>query len=479
MEAQKGNALDMGGENTDSPDIKTHECAVVEVHGKFQMSEKRILKNLVVVSIAFLLLFTAFQSLQNLQSSLNKEEGLGTISLSVIYAVGIIAGIFLPPLAINILGCKWTMAASIICYTVFIAANLYAVWATMIPASIIIGTGAATLWAAKCTYLTNIGSWYAEKTNSSKEGTISAFFGVFFMIFQSSQIWGNLISSTVFSQRIPDNLNISAEVLAKCGASYCPSDYINNTYLDKPAMSKVYTVCGIYLGTACLAILTIAIFLDNIRHETDGREMSTKQLLGAIARHFYNSKYQKLLIPLTVYSGIEQAFIAGDYTRSYISCTIGVWNVGYVMITYGVADAACSLIIGRLVKYFGFLPWFILAFILHGGTIITLLVWQPDPEHPGIFYLFAILWGIGDAVIQTLVNALYGHLFTHNPESAFASYRLCESAGFIIAFGYSSYICTYIKIYISLIFIIVGAVLYGVVEMLQRKQKRTVIGSTS
>lgn len=116
-----------------------NENAVVENSEKIRMSKKMILKNLLVVSIAFLFLFTAFQSLQNLQSSLNKEEGLGTVSLSVIYVVGMIAGLFLPPLVINILGCKWTLVASIVCYTVFIAANLYAVWATMIPASIVIG----------------------------------------------------------------------------------------------------------------------------------------------------------------------------------------------------------------------------------------------------------------------------------------------------------------------------------------------------
>ncbi|XP_053380264.1 protein unc-93 homolog A-like [Mercenaria mercenaria] len=384
----------------------------------------------------------------------------------------------LKPTLSKIAGCKSTLAASMFCYVVFIAANMYAVWGTMIPASIIIGTGAATLWAAKCTYLTSIGAWYAKITNSSTAGTISVFFGVFYMIFQTSHVWGNLISSTVFSQKIPENLNISDDVLEKCGAAHCPSDYQNNTNLDRPDMAKIYTVCGIYIGCACLGIVTIVMYLDNIDHETDGSQMTTKQLLGAMARHFYNSKYQKLLIPLTIYSGVEAAFFAGDYTRSFISCSMGVWNVGYVMIAYGVADAACSLIIGRLVKYTGFLPWFILAFILHGGTLITLLMWKPNPDYPILFYLFAVLWGIGDAVIQTLLNALYGDLFTQKPETAFASHRLCESAGFILAFGYSSYICTDIKIYVCLSFVTVGTLLYCVVEAMQRKQAKHKINTT-
>ena len=57
----------------------------------------RILKNLAVICLAFVLNFTAFQGLQNLQSSLNRVEGLGTISLSVIYAGQLLGAIFLTP----------------------------------------------------------------------------------------------------------------------------------------------------------------------------------------------------------------------------------------------------------------------------------------------------------------------------------------------------------------------------------------------
>ena len=100
-----------------------------------KMTKNQILKNLIVLSVSYLFLFTAFQSLQNLQSSLNKEEGLGTASLSVIYGSGVVAGLLLPPFIINLLGCKWTLAVSMVCYIVFMAANMYAVWPTMMPAS--------------------------------------------------------------------------------------------------------------------------------------------------------------------------------------------------------------------------------------------------------------------------------------------------------------------------------------------------------
>ncbi|CAH1252178.1 UNC93A [Branchiostoma lanceolatum] len=45
---------------------------------------KRIWKNLLVISVVFLLNFGAFRSLQSLQSTLNSEAGLGVVSLSFV-----------------------------------------------------------------------------------------------------------------------------------------------------------------------------------------------------------------------------------------------------------------------------------------------------------------------------------------------------------------------------------------------------------
>ena len=63
--------------------------------------KRKITKNVFIISFGFLFLFTAFQSLQNLQSSLNKDEGLGLTSLSVIYGALILSCILVPPL------CDW------------------------------------------------------------------------------------------------------------------------------------------------------------------------------------------------------------------------------------------------------------------------------------------------------------------------------------------------------------------------------------
>ena len=125
-----------------------------------------------------------------------KVDGLGTYSLSVIYGALVLSCMFVPTLMIKKLTVKWTMVVSIFCYSTYIAAQFYPEFYTLIPGAIILGLGAAPMWSAKCTYLSQVGSIYAELTNQSVEPIIVRFFGIFFLFFQSSSIWGNLISSS-------------------------------------------------------------------------------------------------------------------------------------------------------------------------------------------------------------------------------------------------------------------------------------------
>jgi len=41
---------------------------------------------------------------------------------------------------------------------------------------------------------------------------------------------------------------------------------------------------------------------------------------------------------------------------------------------------------------------------VHLTAQITLLLWVPEPDKTYVFYVIAVLWGIGDAVIQTQLN---------------------------------------------------------------------------
>lgn len=61
----------------------------------------RIIKNVAVLGIAFMIHFTAFHGTANLQSSVNPEKSLGTFTLAAVYGSLILSNIFLPVIVIR------------------------------------------------------------------------------------------------------------------------------------------------------------------------------------------------------------------------------------------------------------------------------------------------------------------------------------------------------------------------------------------
>jgi len=228
-----------------------------------------------------------------------------------------------------------------------------------------------------------------------------------------------------------------------------------------------------------LAALIVASFVDPLTRFGESEERSKKNkekksglaLLIATFMHL-RKPYQILIVPLTVWSGMEQGFFFSDFTAGYVTCTIGVHNVGWVLITYGVFDAICSISFGVLIKYTGRVPIFV------GGALINIVViavffnWTPNPHQAYVFFMMGALWGVADAVWQTQINALYGVLFESDEEAAFSNYRLWESAGFIIAFILQTQVCIYTKLIVLVCTITSGMLGYFAIEVADFLKRR-------
>ncbi|XP_078575853.1 protein unc-93 homolog A-like [Branchiostoma floridae x Branchiostoma japonicum] len=164
---------------------------------------KRIWKNLLVLSSAFLLNFTAFRGLQNLQSTLNSEAGLGVVSLSCVYASMVLSCMYAPFFIHKVGSCKWTIVVCFFGHVLYTGSNFYPSWYTLMPSSVLLGAISGPLWTAQNTYLTSSAQEYAEQ-HESPEGDIAKFNGIFYLLNDLSGIIGNLISSLVFSARTQD-----------------------------------------------------------------------------------------------------------------------------------------------------------------------------------------------------------------------------------------------------------------------------------
>merc|ERR1719376_166869 len=312
----------------------------------------------------------------------------------------------------------------------------------MVPGAILLGVGASPMWSAKCTYLTHIGEQYSLLTGEDKEVVITRYFGIFFLFFQSTQVAGNLISSLVLSYGDDGDSEISDEDLENCGANFCQGD---GAIIDISNKER-YMLSSIYLVFALTSSVVVMVFVAPLRkYGGDSRVGSAtgrspkEQVVAAF--HHMKHPYRVPIIPLTFWSGVEQAFIGADYTAAYVSCSLGVGMLGYTMICFGVCNALCSFFCSSAVRAVGRVPVFAFASALNLALILVLLLWTPDPDQLYVFFVIPGLWGVADAVWQTQINSLYSVLFPKEAEAAFSNYKLWESLGFILAYICSTLLC--------------------------------------
>ena len=142
------------------------------------------IKNILVLSISFSLLFMVYFGLNALQSSLHLDQGLGVITQAVLYAVMFFSNLLLPKLMISRLGHKWTMVVSATGYLLWVAANGYGTWATLMPASILVGFAASPLWVAQSSYLALTADMRAKVLQEDKGSVIARYSGFFSFLLQ-------------------------------------------------------------------------------------------------------------------------------------------------------------------------------------------------------------------------------------------------------------------------------------------------------
>lgn len=91
-------------------------------------------------------LFIETKRVVQLQSSVNVTRPvLGITSQAVYHGSVILSSVFLPSLVTSKLGLKWTMIACQLVYSVFILAQFYPSFYTLIPAAIVAGLGVAPM----------------------------------------------------------------------------------------------------------------------------------------------------------------------------------------------------------------------------------------------------------------------------------------------------------------------------------------------
>ena len=89
------------------------------------LATRKIIKNLLVFYLSFILIFTASNGVISVQSVLSPEANIGFYSQISIYSVQIPLSIIFPSILIQFIGFKKTMVIGEIGFTIYIAANAY------------------------------------------------------------------------------------------------------------------------------------------------------------------------------------------------------------------------------------------------------------------------------------------------------------------------------------------------------------------
>lgn len=286
------------------------------------MTKIRIIKNLLILSVGFLFLFSAYMAIENLQSTMNSEGSVGVISQSVINGTLIVFSLFLPTLVIERLGLKLTLVISMLTYSPYIAANFYPTMVTMLPTAVLLGLGGANLWIAADSYINELSFMDAKGDTAKAALSTSRFFGIFLMFYQITHITGNLVSFYVLS---PTDINFEnlqnissnrSQVMlignVPCGAEFCGGMDEN---VNPLADSKRSLLIGIFFTFSIIAATILFFFLDSLRPEVKEIGDSSWLLKLAVTCRHMKKTEQQLLIVLTMFSGLQQSFIFADYTE--------------------------------------------------------------------------------------------------------------------------------------------------------------------
>ncbi|CAG2162297.1 unnamed protein product [Oppiella nova] len=430
----------------------------------------RQLINVVLLGLAFMLIFTAFQTggmiQQTIVDSIHTDDTSytadGYTSLCIIYAVLAIAN-WLAPSVIVITGPRLAMFVGAITYCLFIANFLFPkVW-VLYFLSFVIGLGAAIIWTGQGNYLT---------INSNDE-TMSRNSGIFWALLQCSLLWGNLFVFFVFTE----------------------------DHIKKETRQLTY---GVLTGVGIAGTVLLFFLRGGNRTSTESLTLrdSFSECVDALVGAFrlLLTKKMCLLMITAFYTGLELCFFSGVYgtaignTNSLDSNGNAKRFIGISGLLIGVGEiigGATFGLLGSKTNRYGRDPIVILGYVLHMVAFFLVFINIPaiaslektnDPSYIdsslSIALFCSFLLGLGDACYNTQLYSIFGVVYRDNSVPAFALFKFVQSLAGAIAFFYSSYTDCHIQVLILAIFASLGTISFSTVEWSARKD-RDAVGDTT
>ncbi|KAK2187448.1 hypothetical protein NP493_165g05011 [Ridgeia piscesae] len=293
-----------------------------------ELRGRRAWKNLVVLGVAFMFLFSALVSLHSVQSSLDPHSGVGVLSLSCVHGAAVVSCL-LAPVVIARLTTKWTIVASAgACLVYAVVANVHPRDFTLVPSSLLLGLFTGPMWSAQAVHLSRLAVDHADAARLDPDVTLARFNGVFGGLFALSQVWGHVLSAVVLvdaevetGPRLPP-VNES-HVHSVCGAIPADCGRLDGVVSDRVALTARHLrpvtastrqlLLSAHVGCIVVALALTASLLDGAGHPRPNKGSSVA-MFGALKA--LGDPRLILLVPLVVFVGLEQGFVLADFTKN-------------------------------------------------------------------------------------------------------------------------------------------------------------------
>eukprot|EP01016_Furgasonia_blochmanni_P009054 TRINITY_DN13745_c0_g2_i3.p1 TRINITY_DN13745_c0_g2~~TRINITY_DN13745_c0_g2_i3.p1 ORF type:complete len:515 (+),score=117.20 TRINITY_DN13745_c0_g2_i3:1-1545(+) len=384
---------------------------------------------LIFLSFNFLILFTAFNSSQNIITKIYEQLGhqnLGRYSIVAIYVGLACSNIFLPSLVrklgfrtsffLSSIGYVLTLLAGIMTCScerfkdrqLFFCENATILYAVNIATSLICGFAAAILWGTQGKYVTDI------STPENK----GLFFGIFWAIMNSSMLTGNSLSYGAF--------------------------YVLDQYYYYCLLSGM----GIVAMLGFLLLPNVALGGDKKTFEepllkttnnADSEEQKTSVALtiSRMGKFIQDAKFYPLIL-FTIFEGLIPSFYMGfmykivDNSLEATDDATQNRQVAFVLMALGFSELLAGMLFGKVIdKINKVKAGIFVCLTVEAALIVSIIAWEK--QWYGLCFVAAFLWGFSDSPMKTLTSYFYSKDFGGSLE-AFGVLRLFSALGTAIGF---------------------------------------------
>lgn len=451
-----------------------------------KLSEKATLyKNFVAFNLCAVLMFASYDAVTSTASTLNQTEGLGVTSQFIIYATQLATSIVIPQIIIEIIGFKFTLLISQICYLSFFLANIYPRWSTLIPTSILAGFGNSLFWTSLGIYLTLLSKHLSFLSNRTFKNAQTFLFGLFGSIFLTNYIVASLwIGFILETKEIYMNSTFAYE--AYCGSQNCPSTKLPEA-TSKPTLKSIYALFGTLSASTLLSIFICILFVDDLKFDENNKKIKRVKCSISYIKKLFQSELGSLygllktlniwlLCPIAMFLGFELTFIWFEFNRGFVSCIKNVNFIGWVNILFGGCACIFSLVLGIATQYIGLQSIMILMLMTALGHCVFMLSWTATNTVIYVLFLMSATFAFTDCLATSQVRAAYG-IYYPDKNAAYSALFIFETFGLIIGSILSIYVCINVKIYVFMFITALSLVTFLILDMKTKKVANNVISS--